>query len=48
MLNDDVKQVYSIARMIAKEEIALALKELEAAKVKPEAAPGKKEEKKNG
>lgn len=48
MLNEEVKQVYAIARMIAKEEIALALKALEAAQVKPAAAPAaKKEEKKN-
>ena len=48
MLNEEVKQVYAIARMIAKEEIALALEALEAAQVKPAAAPAKKEEKKNG
>jgi len=47
MLNEDVKQVYTIARMIAKEEIALALKDMETAPVKAEAAPIKKEEKKN-
>ena len=48
MLNEDIKQVYLIARMIAKEEIALALKALEAAPVKFEAAPVKKEVKKDG
>jgi hypothetical protein len=48
MLNEEVKQVHAIARMIAKEEIALALQAMEAAQVKPAAAPAKKEEKKNG
>jgi hypothetical protein len=49
MLKDDVKQVIDIARMVAKEEIALALKVLGTpASVKPEVAPVKKEEKKNG
>ena len=47
MLNEEVEQVHAIARMIAKEEIALALKALEAAQVKPAAAPAKKEEKEN-
>ena len=47
MLNEDVKQVYTIARMIAKEEIALALKAMEAAPVKAEAAPIKEEVKKD-
>ena len=48
MLAEDEKQVYAIARMIAKEEIALALKDMETTPVKPEVIPVKKEEKKNG
>ena len=47
MLNEDLKQVYLIARMIAKEEIALALKDMETSPVKTEVIPIKKEEKKN-
>jgi hypothetical protein len=47
MLNAEIQEVYKIARMIAKEEIALALKSLEAAQAKPEAANEKKEVKKN-
>lgn len=48
MLNEEVEQVIAIARMIAKEEISLALKALEASQVKTAAAPVKEKEKKNG
>lgn len=43
MTNEDTKEVYKIARMIAKEEIAIALKakveELQAPEIKPEPLP---------
>jgi hypothetical protein len=48
MLRDEVQQVIDIARVVAREEIALALKDMEAAAVKPESAPINKEVKKHG
>lgn len=47
MLKDEVQQVIEIARMVAREEIARALKASEAKADNPATVPEKKEVKKN-